>query len=255
MLDFMVRISCLSTSGCTMALSEITIPTKDGSGFCAWIAAPQTRPAPAILVIQEIFGVNDELLAKCETLASQGFLAVAPDLFWRLEPRVQLTDRTEAEWEKALDLYRRFDVDKGVADLRAALHTIRGHAWCSGKVGAVGYCLGGKLAWLMAARSSIDCAVSYYGVGIEALLEEAPAIRHPLMMHIAGRDEFVPADARNKIHQTMRQIPQVVIHDYPEAKHAFTRLNGQNYDAQAAKDAHARTLGFLTKTLGLTAAA
>ena len=234
-------------------MSEIRIPTKDGQSFSAYLAAPEKRPAPAILVIQEIFGVNAEVRAKCDFFASQGFLALAPDLFWRIEPGVDLTDKTEAEWQKAFDLYNKFNVETGIADLRATLHTLRGHAWCSGKVGAVGYCLGGKLAYLLATRSSVDCAVSYYGVGIDSLLSEADAIHHPLMMHIAGQDEFVPPEAQKAIIETLEKNPQTVLHRYPQAKHAFSRLNGKNYDPHAAKDANARTLSFLTKTLGLVA--
>lgn len=221
----------------------------------AYLAAPEKRPAPAIVVIQEIFGVNAEVRAKCDALAAQGFLAIAPDLFWRLEPGVQLTDKTDAEWKKAMGFFSKFDIDKGIADLRATLHTIRGHAWSTGKVGAVGYCLGGKLAFLLATRSSVDCAVSYYGVGIEDLLSEAGSIRHPLMMHIAGQDEYVPPESRKTIMETLRNNPQVTLHQYPQAKHAFSRLDGQNYDPNAAKDANKRTRSFLEKTLGLATAA
>lgn len=235
-------------------MSEIRIPAKDGGDFMAYLAAPEKRPAPAIVVIQEIFGVNAEVRAKCDALAAQGFLAIAPDLFWRLEPGVQLTDKTEAEWQKAMGFFSKFDIDKGIADLRTTLHTIRGHAWSTGKVGAVGYCLGGKLAFLLATRSSVDCAVSYYGVGIENLLSEADTIRHPLMMHIAGQDEYVSPESQKTIVETLRKIPQVTLHQYPQAKHAFSRLNGQNHDPNAAKDANARTLAFLTKSLGLATA-
>lgn len=232
-------------------MSDLEIPSKDGASFAAYLAVPDKRPAPAVVVIQEIFGVNAELRAKCDALAEQGFLAVAPDLFWRIEPGVDLTDKTEAEWQKAFSLYNKFDVDKGIEDLRATLHTIRGHAWCSGRVGAIGYCLGGKLAYLLSTRSSTDCAVSYYGVGIENLLSESAAIRHPLLMHIAGKDEYVPPEAQKAITAALKDNPLVALHSYPESKHAFSRLNGQNYDANAAKTAHARTLSFLTKHLGL----
>lgn len=235
----------------TERLTELTIPTKDGKAFSAYLAAPSRRPAPTVIVIQEIFGVNAELKTKCAALADQGFLAVAPDLFWRIKPGVDLTDGSEAEWAQAMVYYRQFDVDKGVMDLRAVLHTMRGHAWCSGKVGAVGYCLGGKLAYLMAARSSIDSAVSYYGVGLEDLLSEAEAIRHPLVLHIAGQDEYVPPEAQRAIKAALEKNPAVTLYEYPHAKHAFSRWNGQNYDAHATKDAHARTLAFLARTLGL----
>lgn len=231
-------------------MPEIAVPTRDGSSFTAYVAQPGAARAPAIIVIQEIFGVNAELRRKCDALAQEGFLAVAPDLFWRLEPGVQLTDKTDAEWKKALDLMNKFDIDKGVDDLRATLHTFRGHAYCTGKVGVLGYCLGGKLAYLMATRSGTDCAVSYYGVGIDLLLEEAVSIRKPLMLHIAGEDEYVPPPAQRAIHQGLDKNPLVTLHDYLGAKHAFSRGNGVNFDKQAAQAADSRTLAFLRANLG-----
>src|SRR6185295_19335357 len=152
-------------------MTEITIPSRDKGSFMAYVAVPKKLPAPVIVVIQEIFGVNAEMRAKCDELARQGFIAACPDIFWRMEPGVQLTDKTEGEWAKAFDFYKRFDIDKGLEDLRAAAHTMKGYAGSSGRVGCVGYCLGGKLAYLMAARAKLDCAVSYYGVGIEDLLK------------------------------------------------------------------------------------
>lgn len=231
-------------------MSYITIPSKEGGSFSAWLAEPAVTPAPAVVVIQEIFGVNAELRHKCEDLAAAGFLAIAPDLFWRLEPGVDLTDQSEAEWKKALDLLRRFDVDKSVDDLRATLHTIRGHAHCSGKVGALGYCLGGRLAYLMATRSKADCCVGYYGVGIEQYLEESVSIRAPLMLHLAGEDEYVPPSAQQAIHTGLGRNPFVTLHDYPGAKHAFARGNGINYSAKTAGVADSRTMAFLRANLG-----
>lgn len=231
-------------------MPEIIVPTRDGQSFSAYVAQPDVARAPAVVVIQEIFGVNAELRHKCDSLAAQGFLAVAPDLFWRLEPGVELTDKTDAEWKKALGLMNQFDVDMGVNDLRATLHTFKGHAHCTGKVGVIGYCLGGKLAYLMATRSGADCTVGYYGVGIDLLLEEAVAIKKPLMLHIAGDDEYVPPAAQSAIHAGLDRNPLVTLHDYPGAKHAFSREGGINFNAQAATIADSRTLAFLRENLG-----
>ncbi len=228
----------------------ITVPSKDGGSFSAWVAEPAVMPAPAVIVIQEIFGVNADLRHKCEELAVKGFLAFAPDLFWRLESGVDLTDQSEQEWKKAMDLLQRFDIDKGVDDLRATLHTARGHAHCTGKVGAIGYCLGGRLAYLMAARTKVDCAVGYYGVGIERYLEESVSIRKPLMLHIAAEDEYVPPAAQQALHRDLGRMPLVELHDYPGAKHAFARAKGINFDAQAAASADSRSLAFLRTHLG-----
>jgi carboxymethylenebutenolidase len=177
-------------------MTEITVPAKDKGSFMAYVAVPKKLPAPAIVVIQEIFGVNAEMRAKCDELAKQGFIAACPDIFWRMQPGVQLTDKTEGEWAKAFDFFKRFDIDKGVEDLKAAAHAMKGYAGSNGKVGCVGYCLGGKLAYLMAARGTLDCSVSYYGVGIQDLLKESSKIKAPLLMHIAEKDQYVPPDIR-----------------------------------------------------------
>jgi len=225
-------------------MSEIKIPAKDGGSFMAYCAMPDKTPAPAIIVIQEIFGVNAEMRAKCDALAKEGFIAVCPDIFWRMEPGVQLTDKTEEEWAKAFDFFNRFDVDQGIEDLRAALHTMKGHADVSGHVGCVGYCLGGKLAYLMAA-----------GVGLDALLDEAASIQNPLMLHIAEKDEFVPVEAQQKIKDGLKDNAHVSIHSYAGMDHAFARGQGQHYDEAAAQLADARTLDFLKGNLKLAMAA
>lgn len=230
-------------------MSEIIIPSKDGKSFTAYVAMPNTLPAPVVILIQEIFGVNAEMRAKCDALAKDGFIAVCPDLFWRMEPGVQLTDKTEAEWAKAFDFYKRFDVDLGIEDLRATCHTFKGHADSTGKVGCVGYCLGGKLAYLMAARSQVDASVSYYGVGLDQLLDESKAIKKPLLMHIAEGDKFVPPEAQAKIKAGLAGNKNITIHSYPNVDHAFARGGGQHYDADAATKADARTLQFLRDVL------
>jgi carboxymethylenebutenolidase len=236
-------------------MTEITVPARDKGSFMAYVAVPEKLPAPAIVVIQEIFGVNAEMRAKCDELAAQGFIAACPDIFWRMEPGVQLTDRTEGEWAKAFDFFKRFDIDKGIEDLKAAVHAMKGYAGSSGKVGCVGYCLGGKLAYLMAARGKPDCAVSYYGVGIQDLLKESSKIRTPLLMHMAEKDQYVPPEAQNAIKEGLKANKMVTIHSYPGADHAFARGGGQHYDEKAAKLANQRTLDFFRGKLDVALAA
>ncbi len=226
-----------------------TIPARDGGSFEAYVAMPASLPAPTIVLIQEIFGVNAEMRAKCDEFAKAGYIAVCPDLFWRLEPGVQLTDKTQAEWDKAFDFYNRFDVDKGIDDLRATIHVYQGHAHANGKVGTVGYCLGGKLAYLMATRSQVDCAVSYYGVGLDALLSENTQIRNPLLMHIAALDKFVPPEAQQKIKDGLKGNEHVTLHTYEGVDHAFARGAGQHYDEAAATLANKRTADFFAQNL------
>lgn len=215
--------------------------------FRAYVARPAGPAKAAVVAIQEIFGVNAVMRSKADWLAREGFLAIAPDLFWRLEPGVDITDQTEAEWAKAMDLMKRFDLAAGVKDIQATID----HAKSMGaaKVGAVGYCLGGLLAYLSATRTDADASVGYYGVNIPAFLGEAANIRKPLMLHIAGKDGFVDAKAQAAMRQGLGGNSLVMLHEYPERDHAFTREGGKNYDAGDAKTADERTIAFLKQHL------
>src|SRR5476651_2038601 len=154
-------------------MSERLSIKASGGSFSAYVARPAAAKAPAVVVIQEIFGVNAVMRAIADDFAAEGYLAVCPDLFWRIQPGIDITDRTEAEWKKAFELYNAFDVDLGVKDIAAASAHARQDPACAGKVGAVGFCLGGLLAFLSATRTDVDAAVGYYGVGIEKHLAEA----------------------------------------------------------------------------------
>jgi carboxymethylenebutenolidase len=226
-----------------------TITTKDGS-FSAYVARPQKASAPAVVVIQEIFGVNQVMRDTTDALAAEGYLAICPDLFWRIEPGIDITDRSEAEWKRAFELFNAFDVDAGVKDIQATISTIRKDPGCNGKVGAVGFCLGGLLAFLTATRTDADASVAYYGVGIEGRVGEAEKLVKPLLMHIAEEDQFVPKDAQTVILQALKNHPNVEVHTYPGRNHAFARPGGEHYDAADAKLAAGRTQQFFQKTLG-----
>lgn len=230
-------------------MPNIMIKGPDGS-FSAYLATPANIPAPGVVVAQEIFGVNQVMRDVCDWLAGAGYVACCPDLFWRIEPDIQLTDKTEAEWQRAFELFNAFDPDKGVEDLKATLADLRGHEACNGKVGGVGYCLGGKLAYLMATRSDSDCNVAYYGVGLDELLHEAENIKKPLLMHIASKDRFVPAEAQEKIKGWLKDHPRVTLHVYEGQDHAFAREGGEHHDPQAAELANKRTLDFFKQHLG-----
>ena len=231
-------------------MSDIQIPSIDNSGsFSAYVAMPDITPAPCIILIQEIFGVNQEMRDKCDELAAQGYIAICPDLFWRMEPGVQLTDKTDEEWQKAFGFFQNFDVDKGIEDLRATAHVFKGHANSNGKIGCIGYCLGGKMAYLMAARGNLDCAVGYYGVGLNELLDEAKDIENPLLLHIAEEDEYVSKDAQAEIKEGLKDHPQVTIHSYAGVNHAFARGQGIHFDEDAANTANQRTAAFLQQNL------
>lgn len=230
-------------------MTDLTIKTADGD-FTAYLALPPAGNGPGLVLIQEIFGVNHVMRDLAEHYAAAGYVTICPDLFWRQEPGIQITDKSEAEWAKAFELYKGFDEAKGVEDLIATLATLRAHDACTGKAGALGYCLGGKLAYLMATRSTADCVVGFYGVGIEAALAEAGNISKPLMLHIAGNDKFCPRDAQDQIIAEMTKHPLVTTHRYEGVDHAFARAGGEHYDDAAATLANARTAAFLTTNLG-----
>jgi carboxymethylenebutenolidase len=224
----------------------VTIKSFDGGEFDGYLALPASGYGPGIVVLQEIFGVNDHMRNVADWYAAHGFVALCPDLFWRMERGVELTD---AEWEKAIDFYQRLDEAKAVEDSAAALEFLRKRSACSGRVGAVGFCFGGNLAYLLSVRFKPDCAVGYYGVSIEKSLGEANNLGSPLLLHIAGRDQFCPPEAQAQIHATLDSNPLVTIYDYPEMDHAFARPSGEHYDAAAAELANLRSLEFLVNSL------
>lgn len=230
-------------------MPDITITCPDGA-FSAYLASPESKAGGGVLVIQEIFGVNRDMRDHCDHLASQGYFALCPDIFWRQEPGIQITDQSDEEWAKAFELYQGFDVEKGVADLKVALAHLRTVEGCTGKAGTVGFCLGGLLAYLMAANSDADCNVSYYGVGIDERLAAADRIAAPTILHIAEEDGFVPKEAQAKIKDALAAHPKIGLHSYPGVDHAFARHAGVNYDADAAKLADSRTMECFKANLG-----
>jgi carboxymethylenebutenolidase len=230
-------------------MPDITIQCPDGS-FSAYLASPASGTGPGILVIQEIFGVNKDMRDHCDRLAADGYFALCPDIFWRQEPGVQITDQSEEEWAKAFELYNGFDVDKGVDDLKVALAALRKVDGCTGKAGTVGFCLGGLLAYIMATDSDADCNVAYYGVGIDGRLDDAKRISAPTLLHIAEEDGFVSKEAQAAIKQGLAGNTHVTIHSYPGVDHAFARNNGVNYNKEAAELAEQRTAACFKENLG-----
>ncbi|MCF8496416.1 MAG: dienelactone hydrolase family protein [Alphaproteobacteria bacterium] len=228
----------------------IQIPAHDFGSFGAYIALPAQTPAPAVILIQEIFGVNAEMREKCDAMAAQGYVAVCPDLFWRIEPGIELADSVPEQLQRAFSLFGQFDTALGMADLKSTLSFLRGHKAVSGKVACLGYCLGGKLAYMMACETDVDASVAYYGVAIEMMLDKAVGIKNPLLLHIAEKDQFVPSEAQESIQAALAGNPHVRIHSYPDAEHAFARGGGMHYDAGAANLANERTADFLKKVLG-----
>jgi carboxymethylenebutenolidase len=231
-----------------MAGKDISVATPDGN-FSAYLATPAAGRGPGIVVIQEIFGVNGFVRQVADAYAARGCFALAPDLFWRIEPNVQLTDKTDEEWKRAFDLMGKFNVDLGIKDIQATISRLRQEPGVNGKVGAVGYCLGGLLAYLTATRTDCDASVGYYGVNIQTMLAEAANIKKPLMLHIAEKDEYVQPPARKQIVDGLKDNPHVTIHSYPGMDHAFARVGGAHYDQASAELANGRTATFFRQHL------
>ncbi len=243
---------------------NITLSTQDGS-FDAYLAHPDSGTREdgtqvqhgvqsevkrgSVVVIQEIFGINNNIKSVVNWLAGEGYVAIAPDLFWRLEPGLALNGSSEAELQKAFALYNAFDRDTGTHDIQTTITSLRDHPVSNGKVATVGFCLGGHMAYRAALHTDADANAGYYGVGIEDLINEADKITNPLVLHIARRDAFVPVEAQRAIHARLDGHAQVSLYDYADQQHAFTRSDGAHYDAEATRQAHTRTLELFARTL------
>ena len=226
----------------------IKVNSFDGGEFDGYLALPVSGYGPGIVVLQEVFGINQYLRDVADWYAAHGFVALVPDLFWRIQPGIELTDKGD-DWKKAIELYQKIDEAKAVEDSAAALNFLRNHSSCSGRAGALGFCMGGNLAYLLSVRFKPDCAAGYYGVSVEKSLAEAKNLTSPLMLHIAGLDKFCPPEAQSQIHAALDENPLVTLHDYPDMDHAFARTGGEHYDAAAAELANLRTLEFFVSHL------
>src|ERR1700719_102976 len=229
---------------------RITIEGRDGA-FGAYIARSKTSPAPAVVVLQELFGVNADIRKTCDELAEQGFLAVAPDLFWRQEPGVDLSNVTsEDDWQHGLRLYAAYDRDAGAKDVKDTVDAVRNLLECNGKVAVLGYCLGALMVFLTAVRcQGVDTGVAYHGGDTEKYLGEVDGLNAPLLMHLAEEDEFISKAAQAQIKAALAKKPNTTVYSYPGQNHAFSRHGGAHYNAAAAALAHGRTSEFLRQQL------
>src|ERR1700683_4241934 len=228
---------------------RISVEGRDGS-FNAYIARPKTLPAPAVVVLQELFGVNADIRKHCDELAEQGFLAVAPDLFWRQEPGADLSVTSEADWSHGLRLYGAYDRDAGANDVKDTINAVRNLRECNGKVALLGYCLGALMVFLTAVlNSGVDAAVAYHGGDTEKYLGEVDGLNAPLLMHLAEGDEFISKAAKAALKAALANKRDATVYSYPGQNHAFTRNNGAHYNAAAAALANGRTSEFLHRQL------
>jgi carboxymethylenebutenolidase len=232
----------------TMMKDHITIKGRDGA-FGAYISRPKASPASAVVVLQELFGVNADIRKTCDELAEQGYIAVAPDLFWRQEPGVDLTVTSEADWQHGLRLYQAYDRDAGARDVKDTVNAVTKLPGCTGKVAVLGYCLGGLMTFLTAVRYGVDAAVVYHGGDTEKYLGEVDGLHAPLLMHLADEDEFISKPAQAQIKAALASKPNATVYSYPGQHHAFSRHNGTHYNAAAAALANGRTSEFLRQQL------
>lgn len=237
-----------------MQNEQITIRADNDSFFSAYCVLPAAGHGPAVIVLQEIFGVNQHIREVADFYAEEGYIAIAPDLFHQFEPGIEL-GYGETDFEQAFDYFKRFDIERALADIQATIDHARSMPQVSqtgGRkgVGVVGFCLGGKLAYLSAATCAIDCAVCYYGVGIDQSLDHAGAIECPVVMHFGGRDPFSPPEAIDRICAAFAGRNEVHVHVYEDADHAFNRWGNDHYVPAAAALAHSRSLAVLRRTLG-----
>ena len=229
----------------------IQLAAKDGSGsFRGYLAVPASGHGPGLVIAQEIFGVNKTMRDVADYYAEEGYVALVPDLFWRQQPDVEL-GYSEADWQQAFKFYGGFDEAKGMEDIQAALDVLRDRPEVvERQAGVLGFCLGGKLAYLAACRTDADVSVGYYGVGIDAALEEAKNIRKPLLLHVAELDKFCPPEARAQVLEAFAGRPGAQMYVYPGVDHAFARTGGDHFDKPSTLMAHQRSMALFKEAIG-----
>lgn len=226
------------------------IPTLDGAGnIPAYVARPEGTLRGAIIVIQEIFGVNTGIRQKADDWASLGYLGVAPDVFWRQKPGLEFNPDVAEEFQEAVGYMMKHDFDLGIEDVEAVIRWIRRDESVA-KVGLVGFCMGGKVAYMAAARTDLDASVGYYGVGIDQMLNESHAIAKPLLLHVPTADGFVPAASQQAMHKGLDGNHHVTLHDYEGLDHGFADTFGERRDEAGAKLADKRTVDFFATNVG-----
>ena len=240
--------SPITTDSAGLIAHTVSFPAPDGFELPAYLARPEgDGPFPVVIVVSEIFGVHEYIRDVCRRLAHEGYLAIAPDIFWRFAPGVELSPDIEAEFQQALDYFGQYNADDGVQDIEAAIHWLRSQG--AEKIGCVGFCLGGRLAYMAATRTDIDASVGYYGVMIDQMLNESHAIANPLMLHIPTEDHFVDAATQAKLHAGLDDHPKVALHDYQGLDHGFAATSGNRRDEAGATLADRRTRDFFAEHL------
>ncbi|MHB8381138.1 MAG: dienelactone hydrolase family protein [Candidatus Binataceae bacterium] len=232
-----------------MSGQMITIEANDGGSFSGYLALPPGGRGPGLLVFQEIFGVNKHIRATVERWAAEGYVALAPDIFWRVEPGLDL-DYTPEGMRKGRSVRQKLDLELVMTDIASSLAALRARPQCSGKVGAIGYCFGGLLAYLTAARTDIDVAISYYGGGVEQRTDEANLIVCPMMFHWGEKDGAISAPAREAARTALAKHDDAEFYVYRDAQHGFNCDLRASFHPFASQLARSRSIGLLRRSLG-----
>lgn len=230
-------------------LPKISIAAADGGRFGAYLALPEITPAPAVICIQEVYGVNRFIRAITDYWASRGFLAASPDIYWRLRPGIELDPEIDGDGDRAMALAGELDRPQAVEDIAATIGHLRGMEECTGKVGTTGYCLGGLLSYLTGTRRDADCNIAYYPVGVENFLDEAERLNRPLMMHLGEADPYTPPEVRARLAAALGSNALVSIHNYPDIGHAFARPGASSHVPRTADLANDRSAAFFRQHL------
>lgn len=225
----------------------IDIEAADGT-FGAYLAIPHTGKGPGIVLLQEIFGVNEHIRTVAEQYANDGYVVLVPDLFWRIEKRIEL-GYDDAGWKRAAELMKATDVAKAQADIALTVAALKAQPALDGKLAVIGYCFGGMLAYNTAANGLVDAAIAYYGGGIQNQLQRADDINVPLLMHFGAADSHIPLDAVQKIAERFEDNDDVEVHVYAGAEHGFNCSHRASYHQRASVEAHGNSLTFLSDHL------
>ncbi|WP_017183321.1 dienelactone hydrolase family protein [Sphingobium xenophagum] len=237
-----------------MAAYQVTLNSPTGGNFGAYLATPEAPNGCGVVVLQEIFGINANLRATADHWASQGYFAIVPDLFWRQQPGVELDPASEADRARATELMQGLDQPLAVKDALLAADYLRKLPEVTGDIAAIGYCLGGKLAYLLSMQAGIDAAISYYGVAIQSALGDMPDVKAALLLHLAEQDHLCPPEAQAAIEQAAAgNADRVSVLRHPGVGHAFARIGGATFNPDAAGRANAATLALLDRKLGTVA--
>lgn len=231
-----------------MTSQWIDLKAADGGKFQGYLSLPPTGKGPGLLLIQEIFGVNHHIRAVADQYASDGFAVLAPDIFWRLQPRVEY-GYGEKDLQDGIALMQKMDFAAAVGDIGAAVKALRGRAECSGKVASLGYCMGGLLSYLTAASGAVDAAVCYYGGGIHTQLAQADKVRVPILFHFAEKDGYIPIPAVEAVEAAFKGHKNATVVRYPDVDHGFNCWERGSYNQAAAAKARGVSLEFLAKNI------